>query len=226
MIKIWLDPGHGGKDSGAADRGLFEKILTLTLVNKIVNGLEKYEGVQLGFSRLTDKYVSLDERTSAANKWGADFFLSVHINSAASSSARGFESFIYERLSDSSKTAKLQGVIHNEIVKKTHWVDRGKKKANFHVLRESAMPALLTENGFINNVTDSNLLRKDDYLQKVADGHVQGLAAAFNLKLKKQQQPATPKKLYYVQAGAFTDKTGAEKLVKQLKEKGFQAIIK
>lgn len=223
-MKIWLDAGHGGTDSGAVGNGLLEKDLTLKIINKIALKLADYY-VTVGTTRLGDITMSLGERTKKANIWGADFFLSIHINSATASTANGFESFIYDKLDDKSKTNDIRNIIHHEIITATKWNDRGKKKANFHVLRESAMPALLTENGFISSAIDTALLKNDSFLEKIAQGHVNGLVKAFNLQ-KKQVQQQTPKKLYYVQAGAFTEKAGAEKLVKQLAEKGFPSIIK
>lgn len=62
--------------------------------------------------------------------------------------------------------------------------DRGKKQSNLHVLRESNMPALLTENGFIDNANDAAKMKSDSWITDVARGHVNGLAKAFNLQKK------------------------------------------
>lgn len=69
----------------------------------------------------------------------------------------GYEDYIHTSLSDSSTTAKYQDIIHAEVMKVNQLQDRSQKKADFHVLRESAMPALLTENGFIDNAQDAAL---------------------------------------------------------------------
>src|SRR5690625_7534012 len=83
-------------------------------------------------TRTSDKTVSLNKRTSGANAWAADYFLSIHINSGGGT---GYEDYIHSALSDNSHTANLRHTIHTEIVKLNSMRNRGKKKANFHVLR-------------------------------------------------------------------------------------------
>lgn len=97
LFKLYLDPGHGGTDSGAIGNGLQEKDLTLDIALRIRTLLlNNYENVDVNMSRETDVFVSLAERTNAANNWQADYFLSIHINSADSSSANGYEDYIYQ----------------------------------------------------------------------------------------------------------------------------------
>lgn len=82
MVKIFIDPGHGGSDPGATGNGLQEKTLTLQIALALRTILtNEYEDVSLLLSRTSDQYVSLNDRTNAANNWGADFFLSIHVNS-------------------------------------------------------------------------------------------------------------------------------------------------
>src|SRR5690625_4573912 len=144
MTKIYIDPGHGGNDPGAVGNGLREKDLTLDIAKRIRTYLNNnYSGHTIRMSRTTDKTMSLKQRTDDANRWGADYFLSVHINAGGGT---GYEDYIYNQLANSSKTAKLRDTIHAEIVKAIGSVEnRGKKKANFHVLRESKMSAMLSE---------------------------------------------------------------------------------
>lgn len=93
MVKIFIDPGHGGSDPGATGNGLQEKTLTLQIALALRTILtNEYEDVSLLLSRTSDQYVSLNDRTNAANNWGADFFLSIHVNSGGGT---GFESYIY-----------------------------------------------------------------------------------------------------------------------------------
>ncbi|MDQ0229338.1 N-acetylmuramoyl-L-alanine amidase family protein [Metabacillus malikii] len=183
-MKLYLDPGHGGADSGAVGNGIKEKDIALDIALNIRTILtNEYENIEVKMSRANDATKSLSARTSEANSWGADFFLSIHCN-AANGSARGYEDFIYTSLSDSSTTAKYRDLIHEEIVKVNSLQNRGKKKADFHVLRASNMPAILTENGFIDNSQDAALMKDANWRKKVAQGHVNGLARAFNLKKK------------------------------------------
>lgn len=227
MVKLYLDVGHGGSDPGAIGNGLKEKDLTLQISKKINDLLKNYEGITVKMSRSTDKTLSLKQRTDEANKWGANILLSIHINAGGGT---GFESFIYNG-NVSSNTVKYRDTIHNEIMKQLKGVrDRGKKRANFHMLRESKMSAILTENMFIDTKKDADQLKKQSFINKIAQGHVNGIVKLFNLKKKKTNKPVQTKptgnKLYRVQVGAFSKRSNAEELQKKLKKDGYTAFIK
>ncbi|GAA0313860.1 hypothetical protein GCM10008967_00450 [Bacillus carboniphilus] len=180
MVKMFLDPGHGGTDPGAVGNGLYEKNLTLQISTRIRDILlNEYNNISILMSRTGDQTVSLTERTNAANAWGADFLLSVHINAGGGT---GYEDYIYPGVS--APTTTYQDIIHEEVMKQVDFYDRGQKQANFHMLRESAMPALLTENGFIDNVNDANKLKQASFIENIARGHANGVARAFNLPKK------------------------------------------
>ncbi|EKN70174.1 sporulation specific N-acetylmuramoyl-L-alanine amidase [Neobacillus bataviensis LMG 21833] len=228
-MKLYLDPGHGGTDPGAQGNGLNEKDVTLDIALKLRSILtNSYEDIEIKMSRSADITKSLSERTSEANNWGANYFLAIHIN-AAGGSAEGYEDYIYSGLSDSSTTAKYQEIIHGEVIKMNQLKDRGRKKANFHVLRESAMDALLSENGFIDNPNDAALMKQDSWRQAVAQGHANGIASAFNLKRKANNppEPANPGTgtLYKVIAGSFQSRENANERVAFLGAKGIDAFV-
>ncbi|TMV43150.1 N-acetylmuramoyl-L-alanine amidase [Paenibacillus mesophilus] len=92
-MKIFIiEPGHGGNDPGAAGNSLQEKDLTLDISKRIAEILQsQYSDIKPMLTRDTDKSMTLSERTSWANKQGAVGLVSVHINSAASPDANGFE---------------------------------------------------------------------------------------------------------------------------------------
>jgi N-acetylmuramoyl-L-alanine amidase len=228
MVRIVLDAGHGGTDSGAVGNGLREKDLTLNIVKKIGDMLKDYEGVEIIYTRTNDRFIELSERAAIANRAKADFFLSVHINAGGGT---GFESYIFNG-NVSAKTIAYQNVIHAEIMRAIGNVtDRGKKRANYAVLRETKMPAILTENLFIDNPNDAAKLKSEQFLQQIAYGHVQGIVKAFGLKKKTKPAPSQPQqkvsdgKLYRVQVGAFTDPDNAKQLAEELKKKGYPAYI-
>lgn len=181
MVKIYIDPGHGGNDSGATGNGLQEKNITLQIALKVRDELKKYNDATVKMSRTKDETVSLQQRTNEANSWNADYFVSIHINSGGGT---GFESYIYNQLTAASKTAKMRSTLHNFLIKTNELKDRGKKKANFHVLRESNMAAVLTENGFIDTRSDAAKLKDAVWINKVAIAHANGIAQIFNLKKK------------------------------------------
>ncbi|QGQ48088.1 N-acetylmuramoyl-L-alanine amidase [Metabacillus sediminilitoris] len=224
-MKLYLDPGHGGSDPGAGGHGLKEKDIALDIALKIRSILTtQYENIQVKMSRTGDTTKSLSERINEANAWGADFYLSIHCN-AFNGSARGYEDYIHTGLSDSSTTATYQNIIHAEVIKLNQLQDRGKKKANFYVLRETAMHALLSENGFIDNAQDAALMKQSSWRQKVAQGHANGIAKAFNLKRKQQQDDPDTGTEYKVIAGSFKSRDNADERVTFLRSKGIESFV-
>ena len=229
MTKIFIDPGHGGSDPGAVANGLVEKELALQNGVRMRDILRnEYDGVQVRMSRDRDVFLDLNERARMANDWGADYFVSVHINAGGGT---GFESFVHT--SQASRTVALRNVVHDEIIKQIKVRDRGKKAANFAVLRETRMPAVLTENLFIDNASDAKLLKDPAFLDRIARGHAEGIAKAFGLRKKQQQQQSSTSQstatsgnvMYRVVTGSFRDRENAERRVAELKKAGFESFI-
>lgn len=229
LKKVKIDAGHGGKDPGAVGNGLYEKNLTLDLAKRTRDILTKeYNEVEVSLTRETDVYLTLDQRTTAANKWGADLLLSIHIN-AASSAADGFESFVYTDVS--TKTKAFQNVLHRAIMKRINMDDRGQKSKNLHMVRQSKMPAVLTECGFISSQSDAAKMKTEAWKAATARGHAEGIAEFLGLKKKTVAAAPTAKpaettgKIYRVQVGAFEDLDNAEKLAADLRKQGYRPFI-
>lgn len=231
MKKIYWDKGHGGTDPGATGNGLLEKVLN----HKIVEyGMAYLEANHTGFlqkaSRSDDQTLSLDQRTDDANAWGADLLMSVHINSAASKSANGFETFIYNG-NVGPATIAFQNILHSEILLAMKAfggiTDRGKKRANFHMLRESRMQAALSENLFIVNSADASKLKNEAFLKATGEAHARAIAKHLGLPSKPKPKPKEAPKtgLYKVQVGAFAEKGNADRLAAELKSKGYATFI-
>ncbi|MED4905219.1 N-acetylmuramoyl-L-alanine amidase [Parageobacillus thermoglucosidasius] len=215
MVKIFIDPGHGGADPGAIGNGLQEKNVTLQIAVRVRDILlAEYDNVSIRMSRIGDQTVSLTERTAAANTWGADFYLSIHVNSGGGT---GYEDYVYPGVG--SPTTTYQKNIHEEIIKLVDFLDRGMKQANFFVLRETNMPAVLTENGFIDNANDAAKLKSSSFIENIARGHVNGIVRSFGLPKKSAGT------LYKVQIGAFRVKTNADHLAAKAKAKGFNVYV-
>ena len=183
MIILVLDKGHIGKNSdpGAVGNGLYESDLTEIIVDGIVNHLKSNYEVDV---RIAPRG-TLTDRTNYANSINADYFLSIHINSAQNTGAFGFESFIHNNASQ--KSLDIQNILHAEIMKymkQYNVFDRGKKRANFAVLRNSKCSACLIENLFISNVNDAKLLKDDKFLKGLAVAISNGLALGLGLKKK------------------------------------------
>lgn len=178
MVKLFIDPGHGGEDSGATGNGILEKDLVLDISRRIRARLNSYQGIEVRMSRDADVFVPLSERARLANSWGADIFVSVHANAGGGT---GFESFIWNG-NVPQKTITNQRDIHQAVINEIGGVDRGRKRANFAVLRETRMPALLTENLFVDHAADAERLKNSQFLDRLAEGHANGIATAYNLQ--------------------------------------------
>lgn len=191
MAKIVIDPGHGGHDSGAVGSRSKEKDNVLNVAKRLKTLLEKH-GHDVSLTRSTDKFISLSGRASFANRLGADYFVSLHNNSAANKSATGFETFIYNG-SVSSKTREFQKYVHDEIANNIGIRDRGKKRANFAVLRLTNMVAILIEYAFISNKNDEDILinQVDELAQWTCNGIVRALGGTVKdpVKSPPKEQP-------------------------------------
>lgn len=192
MVKLVIDAGHGlPDDPGATSGGLKEAQLTLDIAKRIQSKLKPYKQISVKMTRTTDKFLTLTQRANIANSWGADAFISVHINSGGGT---GFESYVYNG-GISAKTKQLQSDVHTEIMKRIDVRDRGKKSANFAVVRQTTMPAILTENLFIDG--DNSELKKDNVIEELAQGHVDGILKYFGIKSGSKpsnSKPAKPSK--------------------------------
>ncbi len=195
--KVVIDPGHGGADPGSSGHGLEEKALTLQIGTLINNYLNNNYDVETIMTRTSDETISLQERSTMANEWNADFYLSTHINAGGGS---GFEDFTFRsrtmqdpRVNAESK--RIQKIIHTEIQQvlvKYNVRDRGSKEANFHVLRETHMPSVLTETLFIDNEADAKLLKNQNFINDIAIAHSVGIAKALDLPIKSVTSTPEP----------------------------------
>ncbi|WHY81039.1 SH3 domain-containing protein [Siminovitchia fortis] len=188
--KVIVDAGHGGSDTGATGNGLREKDLTLKIAQKVNKNLVNNYTVNTKMTRTSDVYISLKQRTNIANSWGADLFLSIHINAAGGS---GYEDYIHNR-NATSEDIKVQNEVNKEISKVLAEYgknNRGKKKANFHVLRESKMASILLEILFIDNKSDAALLKNEKFLNDMSKAISTGVANALALPEKGNSATGT-----------------------------------
>ncbi len=184
MVKIVIDAGHGGRDSGAAANNLQEKHITLKLSKYMQDYLEdNYSNVDVRLTRSTDIFIELSERANIANRFDADVFISNHVNAGGGT---GFESFIYT--SPSQAAIALQTAVNAEALAIAETYGLGahgndKKRGNLAVVRETKMPAILTEIAFIDS-KDANLLKRDDFLRDMAAAYARGIAKFLGLNAK------------------------------------------
>ncbi len=179
---IVIDAGHGGKDGGATgildDKPILEKDLTLSMALKTASVL-KQKGYKVKLTRETDVYPTLQARADFANNSNAAIFVSIHINSVASSpTASGTEVYYAELNNDTSyglKSSYLAKYIQDYMIGTLGSVNRGVKQSNHMVTRSSIMPAVLVEVGFISNEDEVRKMASASYQQKVAESIAAGI---------------------------------------------------
>ncbi|WP_290060640.1 N-acetylmuramoyl-L-alanine amidase [Paraclostridium bifermentans] len=169
--KVFVDPGHGGEDSGAVGYGNYEDELNLQVANKVRQKLEA-KGIEVKMSRTSDEFISLGDRAKMANSYAPDVFVSIHQNSADATSANGIETYYHTNKSDHKPYAQD---VQTKAIGETNARNRGVKSANFAVLRETNMPAALFESGFITNQNESANLASSSYQDKLATGIANGV---------------------------------------------------
>lgn len=223
MTRICLDYGHGGSDPGAVYKGRKEKDDNLRLGLTVAKELRRH-GIIVDETRTTDKTMSLQTRSTMENKKSYDYFISIHRNAFKPEAAQGVETFTY-----TNQTAKAKGLadkIQKELVN-IGFTNRGVKKANFHVLRETKAPAVLVEIGFIDNTKDNQIF--DSKFNDIATGISKAILLQLGVKYKEASKspPAssTPSTLYRVMAGSYVNRGNAEQQIKKLKKAGFDATI-
>lgn len=204
-MKVCIDPGHGGRDPGAVGRISQEKNINLEVGRLLQNELTRYQA-GIVMTRTTDVDVSLQRRAEIANQNLCDWFISIHCNSAGTASARGIETYCYQRGGQGERMAQ---VIQNYLVRANpNTVNRGVKTANFYVLRNTSMPAVLIELMFISNPEEERILNNADWQRNTAKGMADQLAFFWGLKSEEQPSdsgtaepppPQVPQSKHYAQ---------------------------
>lgn len=222
--KVFLSAGHGGSDPGATGNGLKEKDINLQTMLACRDELVRH-GVTVVCSRTKDENDPVQDEVKEANKSGCDLAFSIHTNAGGGD---GFEAFYYKGNNNGKKLAQLC----EKYVKQLGQNSRGCKTNNLMFTRETTMTAVLVENFFIDNKTDKAIGDTVAEQKKFGVAYAKAILEYLGIKYKEKTVEKAPEKtetvdkVYYVQCGAYKDKKNAEELVKALKEKGFDAIIK
>lgn len=172
---IVIDPGHGGKDPGAVspNLGMTEKEVVLE-VSKELEKLLQEAGFRTYMTRRDDTFISLQDRADIANRLNADIFVSVHANAAPRSDLKGIETLYYP--SENSPTdfrdnLRLAEIFQEEMVRTLNASShRINARDRLYVLRETKMPAIITEIGFLTNPEEEKLLATSQYRRQAAEG--------------------------------------------------------
>jgi N-acetylmuramoyl-L-alanine amidase len=169
-LVVMIDPGHGGKDSGAVGiGGLQEKDIILPISQRVAAILER-QGIHAILTRTSDYFVDLAPRVEMAKQDHADLFVSIHANSIDNRpDVNGLETYYF----DSGN--RLAQTIHNSILQSLDIKDRGVRRARFYVLRNNPMPAVLVEVGFVTGVQDAPRLSTANYEDQMAQAIANGI---------------------------------------------------
>jgi N-acetylmuramoyl-L-alanine amidase len=169
---IVIDPGHGGVDPGACGgQGIREKDIVLDTAMRLKNLLEE-AGAAVVLTRTDDSFISLYERSFMGNYVMADLFISIHANFNPASSVHGIEVYHCPHQKNASGYAAY---VLDELVKSTGLKGLGVKTANFVVIRETQMPGILVELGFLSNFQEETTLGTPQYKDNAANGILHGI---------------------------------------------------
>lgn len=177
-MRICIDPGHGGKDPGAIGRlNSKEKDIVLSislklremLINSKFDVILTREKDELPNNNKSSQY-NLKIRCDIAKEHKCDIFVSIHCNSSKDTNAKGIETYYYKE-----NSILLARCIQNNLTKNIHTLNRGIKKATFYVLKNSYIPSVLTEIGFISNIEEEKMMINSKYQQIYAKAIFDGI---------------------------------------------------
>ena len=215
MKKLVIDLGHGGTDPGAIGPNKTHEADIVLAIGKELNELLKGCNLEIKFTRLSNIYLSLTERAKIANDFKADYFLSVHINSASDKTVRGVEVWQYSNTNE--KLNKFSNGLCSDVSKILNIRNRGLKLSKeLSILRNTTMPAALIEVDFISNAQAEKDLKVSANVRAIAVAIKNNLVKLLDLEV------ATDDTWYKVCIGAYRDKSNALNQVKLAKDKGFK----
>jgi len=176
-IRVMIDAGHGGTDPGAISRsGKFEKDLTLPIALKVYERLSQLALIEPVLVRSDETYVHPADRAKAANEADVDLFISIHANTASSASVSGTETFYWR-----DDSLDFANTIHKALVQTIGSPDRKVKRERFVVVRDTTMPAVLLELGFLTNAADEAKLYNDEMQNRIADSIVNSIKTYYSI---------------------------------------------
>lgn len=201
MFKLALDAGHGKNTAGKRCLKSLDKnetrewVLNSRIAEKIQKCLAEYDGIAI--KRMDDTTgkndITTDARAKTANKWGATLYLSLHHNAGVEGAAGGGLIVIRQKgLSADGETGKIQKKFYNQLIKAG--VPKGNRSdptptQDLEVLRETTMPAVLIEFGFMDSATDIKYILTDEFADIAAKGCVNTIVELGSLTKKAQEAP-------------------------------------
>jgi N-acetylmuramoyl-L-alanine amidase len=165
-----IDAGHGGFDRGGiAGQRVSEKMMNLDVAERLKSDLQAY-GYRVVMTRDSDVFIPLGTRVAIANQYRDAIFVCVHFNATPRRSANGIETYFY-----SSQSLPLASAIHYYVNRVAPTPNRGVRRRGFYVLRNTRIPSVLVECGFLTNPTEAEYAQSASYRQQLADAICRGV---------------------------------------------------
>ena len=223
--KVFLSAGHGGSDPGACGNGLKEKDINLQTMLACKDELVRH-GITVVCSRTKDENDPVQQEVNEAIACDCDIAASIHNNAGGGD---GFEAFCNPKNKDGVEICELAEKYVKELGQNSRGVKDG---THLYFIRNTPMTSVLFEGFFVDNKKDKaigdTVAEQKKFGVAYAKAILEHLGIAYKEKTveKPQANIGASSKMHYVQCGAFKEKKNAEDLVKALKAKGFDAIIK
>jgi len=166
---VVIDPGHGGQDHGGQWGQVYEKHLALDTATRLETNLKNL-GYQTVMTRRSDYFITLPQRVNIGNSYKDAIFVCIHFNYTWKQDVSGLETYYY-----SSEGQRLAQFVQSSLVSRTHTIDRSAKFARFYVLRNSTLPAILVEGGFVSNESERDRMKSGGFREAIARGVAEGI---------------------------------------------------
>jgi N-acetylmuramoyl-L-alanine amidase len=166
---VVIDAGHGGHDNGGQWGKVYEKHLALDTATRLENNLKRM-GYQTVMTRRSDYFVSLPQRVAIGNRHKNAIFVSLHFNYTWKPHVCGLETFYH-----SVQGQRLAHCVQRSLVRHTGTVDRNAKFARYYVIRNSSLPAILVEGGFVSNERERERMKTGEFREAIARGIAEGI---------------------------------------------------
>ena len=172
---VVIDAGHGGHDRGGVPGDRYaEKIYTLDVARRLGANLRE-AGYRVVMTRNGDYFVSLGQRCAIANSRRNAIFMCIHFNSAPREGANGIETYYYTR-----QSAGFAAAVHSRVVRAAGTEDRHIRTRGYYVLRNTRVPAVLAECGFLTNRSEGGRIAGSGaYRQRLADALASGIRSHY-----------------------------------------------
>lgn len=223
MKKVVLDPGHGVETAGkcSPDKSYYEHEFNLDMAKRIKALLERH-GVAVTMTRSDEHDVSLADRVAISNKTHPDLFVSIHSNAYGNgvewTTPKGYGIYTSSAGDSANRNIAAKKILARVKEAGITLHGGGMHHNSYYVLRNTEDPAVLIEHGFHTNTEELELLKSSTYRAKLAEADAKGILDYLGIAWKEE-------KLFRIQVGAFSVKSNAEKLAKELKSKGYDTII-